>query len=297
MAARIAVLTSGGDAPGMNAVVAGTLQRVQALGGELLGVRDGFLGLAEGRADVLHAEEAERHAHVSGTWLKTSRWPGLREPVGRRACEVAVATLGLGGLVVVGGGGSAHGAGALTSALPVAFVPATIDADVAGSESAVGVDSATAHAVAAIEALRITGRSLPGRAFVLQTLGAPHGHLAAAAAAAAGIEDVLVPEVPYDLRAVAARLRARAGGGDAIVVMSEAIGDAVTVAAALAEHAGMRVHPTILGHAQRAAPPSPFDQAAGRAAGVAAVDVLAEGASAMVALSRTGGLSRAPLGR
>ena len=295
MTLRIGVLTSGGDAPRMNAVVAGACERVEALGGELLGVRDGFLGLAERRAGRVSMDEALRHAGESGTWLRTSRWPGLREAAGRRACQTAAGALGLDGLLVTGGGGSAQGARAVALATPVAFVPSTIDADVAGSESAIGVDSAVAYAVRVIAELRVTGRSLPGRAFVVQTLGAPHGHLATAVAAAAGIDDVLVPERPHDLQAVAARLRARAADGEAIVVMSEALGDAVSTAATLAGHAGVRVHPTILGHAQRGATPSPLDLAAGRASGAAAVDALAERAPAMIALSRTGALRRLPL--
>jgi 6-phosphofructokinase 1 len=219
----------------------------------------------------------------------------VREAAGRRACRDAAAALGLDGLLVIGGGGSAAAARALALGIPVAFVPATIDADVAGSESAVGVDSAVAYGARVVEELRVTGRSLPGRAFVVQTLGAPHGHLAAAVAAAAGVEDVLVPERPRDLEAVAARLRERAARGEAIVVMSEAVGDAVAVSAALAAHAGLRVHPTILGHAQRAARPSPFDVGAGRAAGAAGADALADRATAMVAVSRTGALERRPL--
>lgn len=290
------MLTSGGDAPGMNAVVAGASERVSALGGELLGVRDGFHGLAERRAGPLAAAEAEAHANESGTWLATSRWPGLREAAGRRACRDAIDALALRGLLVVGGGGSAEGARSLTPGLPVAFVPATIDADVAGSGSAVGFDSAVAYGVRVVEALRVTGRSLPGRAFVVQTLGAPHGHLAAAVAAAAGVAELLVPEAPHDLAAVAARLRDRAATGEAIAVMSEAIGDAVAVAATLAEHGGLRVHPTILGHAQRAATPSAFDVAVGRAAGAAGVDALVERASAMIALSATGVARRVALG-
>jgi 6-phosphofructokinase 1 len=279
----------------MNAVIAGASERVEALGGELIGVRDGFLGLAERRMSRAAAVQAQTHARQSGTWLRTSRWPGLREAAGRQACREAVAALALDGLMVIGGGGSAEGLRALALGVPVAFVPATIDADVGDSETAVGVDSAVAYAVRVIDELRVTGRSLPGRAFVVQTLGAPHGHLAAAVAAASGVEDVLVPERPPDLEEVAARLSERAARGEAIVVMSEAIGDAVAMAATLAARAGLRVHPTILGHAQRAATPSRFDVDAGRAAGAAAVDALATRADAMIALSPTGELLLHPL--
>ena len=106
------------------------------------------------------------------------------------------------------------------------------------------MDSAIGYALDVIDRLRVTGRSLPGRAFLVQTLGAPNGYLAAAVAAAAGIEEVLVPERPYDLDDLGRRLRDGAVAGTGIAVMSEAVGDAVGVAAELAARAGIRVHPT-----------------------------------------------------
>ena len=129
----------------------------------------------------------------------------------------------------------------------------------------------------------------------MQTLGAPSGHLADAVAEAAGIDAVLVPERPYDLRALGTRLASAAADGGAIAVMSEAVGDAVTIAAELAQHAGIRVHPTILGHAQRAATPSPRDRSAGEAAGRAAVAALATGRSAFIAVSAAGAVEPFPL--
>ena len=153
------------------------------------------------------------------------------------------------------------------------------------------MDSAIAYAIDAIDRLRITGRSLPGRAFLVQTLGAPNGFLADAVAAAAGIDDVLVPERPYDLDAVADRLRELSETGSAIAVMSEAVGDAVRIAEALAERAGVRVHPTILGHTQRAATPSALDRALGQAAGRAAVSAVARGESAFIGLTSDGAVA------
>jgi 6-phosphofructokinase 1 len=157
------------------------------------------------------------------------------------------------------------------------------------------MDSAIRYALDAIERLRVTGRSLPGRAFVVQTLGAPNGYLADAVAAAAGIDEVLVPERPYDLDKIGLRLRDQAATGAAIAVMSEAVGDAVSIATALAERAGVRVHPTILGHAQRAATPSRLDRAAAEAAGRAAVDELAAGRSTFINVSAAGAAMPTPL--
>jgi 6-phosphofructokinase 1 len=298
MTNAIGILTSGGDAPGMNAVVASACARIVERGGRPYGVVGGFAGLAGRQIEPITVEQAADHRQEPGTWLGSSRWPELREPAGRRACLDALEAAGIESLLVIGGDGSARGASALKaerSGLDLAVVPATIDRNIEASELTIGMDSAVAYALEAIERLRITGRSVPGRAFVIQTLGAPHGFLAEAVAAAAGIEDVIVPERPTDLDAIATRLGELATTGPAIAVMSEAAGDAVRVAEALRERVPLRVHPTILGHAQRAATPSALDRALGQAAGRAAVDRLLEGESAFVGLASDGTVAPVPL--
>jgi 6-phosphofructokinase 1 len=292
---RVGILTSGGDAPGMNAIIAGACEQAERLGGHAQGIHGGFAGLADLRTEPIGAVEARAHLHESGTWLGTSRWPAMRQPDGRRACREAVDALALTGLVVIGGNGSALGAAALADGLPVAFVPATIDRDIDGTDVTVGMDSAVGYAVDTIDRLRVTGRSLPGRAFLVQTLGAPNGFLADAVASAAGIDHVLVPEREYDLDLIARSLRELAQSGSAIAVMSEAVGDAVRIGEALAERAGIRVHPTILGHAQRAATPSAQDRTLGQAAGRAAVEALSQGRSSFIALTAAGTVRSAPL--
>jgi 6-phosphofructokinase len=291
----IGILTSGGDAPGMNAAIAGACDEVERLGGHAVGIRAGFAGLASRRAEPVTATQAREHALESGTWLGTSRWPQLREPQGRAACLEAIEALGITGLLVIGGDGSTKGARALAGAVPVAVVPATIDRDLEGSALTIGMDSAIAYATDVIHRLRVTGRSLPGRAFLVQTLGAPNGFLADAVAEAAGILDVLVPERPFDLDDIGRRLRERAADGSAIAVMSEAVGDAVRVAEALAATSGLRVHPTILGHAQRAATPSALDRTLGEAAGRAAAAALARGESIFAGLTSDGAVAPTPL--
>ena len=275
----------------MNAVVAGACEHAERLGGRAVGIRGGFAGLAEQRADPIALADARANVDESGTWLGTSRWTALSTPEGLELCRRALRDLGLTALLVIGGNGSALGARALADDVPVAFVPATIDRDINGSESTIGIDSAIAYAVATIDQLRITGRSLPGRAFLVQTLGAPNGFLADAVAAAAGLDHALVPEREIDLDAVAAALRELAPSGAAIAVMSEAVGDAVRIGEDLAGRAGIRVHPTILGHAQRAATPSRHDRAMGQAAGRAAVDAVADARSTFIGLGRDGSVS------
>ena len=234
--------------------------------------------------------------HEPGTWLGTSRWPQLREPEGRLACREATEALGLDGLLVIGGDGSTQGARALADALPVAVVPATIDRDLEGTELTIGMDSAIGYAMDAIDRLRITGRSLPGRAFVVQTLGAPNGFLADAVAAAAGIDDVLVPERPFDLDALGAAPASSCR--PAARPSSSCRRPSATRSASpkpSATRSGLRVHPTILGHAQRAATPSALDRALGQAAGRAAVSALADGESAFIGLTPDGAVAPAAL--
>jgi 6-phosphofructokinase/tagatose-1,6-bisphosphate aldolase len=279
----------------MNAAVAAACDRAERDGAEVVGIRGGFAGLAEQRAFALSAGSARAHAHEAGTWLGTTRWPALEEAEGRDACRRALDGLGLDGLVVIGGHGSALGARALAADTHVAFVPATIDHDIAGTELTIGTDSAIGYALATIDQLRITGRSLPGRAFLLQTLGAPNGFLADAVARAAGIDLVLVPERPVDLDAIAAALRERAPAGAAIAVMSEAVGDAVRIGEELARRAGVRVHPSILGHAQRAATPSARDRAMGQDAGALAVEEVVAGRSSFIGLAADGTATASPL--
>jgi 6-phosphofructokinase 1 len=268
----IAVLTSGGDAPGMNAAIAGVSG---ALGADALAVTGGFAGLQAGRLEPLGARRAHRHRTEAGTWLGSSRHPRLDVA----ACVRALA--GADGLVVIGGHGSREGARALAAAgVPVAFVPATIDNDVEGTDTTIGFDSAVAYALGVIGQLRTTGRSLPGRIFVVETLGGPTEHLAVAVARGAAIEHVLVPGAELRVDGLAERAEA----GDAIVVMSEGAGDAVSVAAEITARTGVRARYTILGHAQRAAPPSLDDVALGVAAGRAAAAALTDGRGGFVTL-------------
>jgi 6-phosphofructokinase/myo-inositol catabolism protein IolC len=292
---RLGVLTSGGDAPGMNAVIAGACEQAERLGGRVYGIHGGFAGLAQRRADPISGADARDRMDESGTWLGTSRWAALRSPEGLAECHRALRALDLNALLVIGGNGSAMGARALADAVPVAFVPATIDRDIDRSESTIGMDSAIAYAVATIDQLRVTARSLPGRAFLVQTLGAPNGFLADAVAATAGVDHVLVPERDIDMDAVASALRDLAPNGSAIAVMSEAVGDAVRIGEELAERAGIRVHPTILGHAQRAAAPSAHDRAMGMAAGRAAVEALSAGRSTFISLGKDGTARALPM--
>jgi 6-phosphofructokinase 1 len=289
MRSRVAILTSGGDAPGMNAAIAEVCDAMETRGGSVLGVRWGFAGLARSDVAVIHAHEARRHAAHAGTWLGTSRWPALRDdPECSAICTRVLAAHRASGLIVLGGNGSMLGARRLSEAFsPVVFIPCTIDDDIPGTAASIGTDSAVSYAAEVIDRLLCTGRSLPGRGFLVQTLGAPHRRLTHAVAAAAGVEEVISPE-PHHLERVAERLAELAPAGGAIAVMSESVGDGVTVAAELARRSGVRVHPTVLGHAQRAATLTARDRRLATHAARAAVEQLTKAQSGFITLNADG---------
>ena len=190
------------------------------------------------------------------------------------------------GLVVAGGAGSRAGVDRLRprSPVPIAFVPATIDNDVAGSDETIGFDSAVNHGVRELDSLRATADALRGRAFIVETLGANCGRLAEAIHAASPVAVVLTPEHPLDLEAAAAVLRAATQEGYGIALMTEGCGEAADVGRRLGEMIGSRVRPTVLGHGQRGAPPSARDRTLGLASGRLAVAALHDGRGVDVAI-------------
>ena len=169
-----------------------------------------------------------------------------------------------------------------------------MDRDIAGSDSAVGIDSAVRYAVGASTSCGSPARSLLGRASSSRHSGHHTASSPRPSPPPPASRHVLVPERDIDLDGVAAGLRELAPSGSAIAVMSEAVGDAVRIAKELAARSGVRVHPTILGHAQRAAPPSAHDLTMGRAAGRAAAEALADGRSAFVTLGDDGAVTPVP---
>lgn len=271
---RIGLLTSGGDAPGMNAAIVGAIQRAQELNIELVLISGGYAGLAaRSMVDEPHTVAMERF-HLAGTWLGTSRWAPLCKPTGVHELVAAVADIGLDALIIVGGAGSLAGAGALHRAgVRVVGVPATIDNDLNDCEVTLGADSAINHGVRAIDDVRMTATALPHRAFIVETLGGECGNLARAVAAAANLDLVITPENPVAVDHVIEQLPVRIAEGYGIVVLGEGAGPAQTVADRIGAAIGQRVRVTVLGHGQRAAPPTAFDRLLGLTSGRAAAEL------------------------
>ena len=278
---RIGVLTSGGDAPGMNAAIRAVVRAALAQGWEVWGIRRGYAGLLAGEARPLGARDVGGIIQLGGTILGSARCPEFKTPEGvKRAAEV-LDRLGIEALVVIGGNGSQKGAFALSQeGVPVVGVASTIDNDLWGSDITIGVDTALNVALEAIDRLKTTASS-HNRAFLVEVMGRDCGYLALMAGIAGGAEAVVIPEVPISPESVAEAIRDAYSRGKphAIVVVAEG---AEYNARRLAEyfereHLGYELRVTVLGHVQRGGAPGAFDRLLGTKLGAGAVEALARG--------------------
>jgi 6-phosphofructokinase 1 len=283
---RIAVLTSGGDAPGMNAAIRAVVRTALDKGWEALGVRDGFAGLMAGRFVPLGARDVGGVLQLGGTFLGSARSPEFKEARGQQRALDALAHHEVDALVVVGGNGSQAGAHALqTRGFRVVGIASTIDNDLHGADVTIGVDTALNVALEAIDRLRVTAAS-HRRAFLVEVMGRDSGYLALMAGIAGGAEVVVIPEVevgPDDVAAEIRRMYER-GKHHALIVVAEGARCGV---AALSERlpqadVGFDLRATILGHVQRGGAPTAFDRLLASRSGAAAVDQLAAGASGVL---------------
>lgn len=292
---RLGVLTSGGDAPGMNAAIRAVTRSAVGRGWTVSGVEDGYDGLMAGRARDLGPRQVGGVLDRAGTLLGSARAPAMRSDEGQLAACRSIERLGLDALVVIGGGGSQAGAAALTlRGVPVVGVASTIDNDLVGSDPTLGVDTALTVALEAIDRLRATAAS-HRRVLVAEVMGRDCGYLALAAAVAGGAEAVVLPELPPAPGEVREKLEsARAlGKAHAIVVVAEgAAGGAAALAGRLG---GFDVRVTVLGHVQRGARPTLFDRLLGTRLGVGAVDALASGVTGVLVGHTGGAIVHTPL--
>lgn len=263
---RIAVLTSGGDAPGMNAAIRAVVRTALAEGAETLGVRRGYAGLIEGAFVALGARDVGGIIQQGGTILGSARCDEFKTEEGRRAGLQELSDAGLEGLVVIGGNGSQAGAHALFEAgFPVVGVASTIDNDLYGSDITIGVDTALNVALEAIDRLKVTASSHQ-RVFLVEVMGRDSGYLALMAGIAGGAEAIILPEVDTDPDRVAAELRAayERGKPHALVVVAEgARWNTEHLVRHFREHRdriGFEVRATVLGHVQRGGTPGAFDR-------------------------------------
>lgn len=293
---RIALLTSGGDAPGMNAALRGAARVGAALGLEVLGVEDGYVGLLDGRVRPMQLREVDEAARFGGTVLGSARSKVFPTPDGQRRARVVLAEHRVAALVVIGGNGSLTGARAVSDAVAVAGIPASIDNDLACTSMAVGVDTALNTIMDACDRIADTAGA-HRRTFVIEVMGRDCGYLAMTAAVASGADAVLVPEANRDeaaivdgvARAMEAAYARDSGKRRVLVVKAEGV---KLDAARLKERIEARVasslpdvetRVTVLGHVVRGGAPTAFDRLLGARLANAAVRALAAGDSGFMA--------------
>jgi 6-phosphofructokinase 1 len=283
MMKRVAVLTSGGDAPGMNAAIRSVVRTGLHKEWEIFGVRQGYDGLINGNVMPLRARDVSGIIQMGGTVLGSARCPEFKTEDGRLKALRALNQQDIEALVVIGGNGSQSGACALwRMGFPVVGVASTIDNDLYGSEITIGVDTALNIALEAIDRLKVTASSHQ-RAFLIEVMGRNCGYLALMSAIAGGAEAVCIPEVETDPEALAREVRDSYSRGKShamIVVAEGAKYNADALLHYFAQHRdrlGFELRATTLGHVQRGGAPGAFDRLLATRLGAAATEHIARG--------------------
>lgn len=279
---RIAVLTSGGDAPGMNAAVRAVVRAAIGRGVEVFGVRRGYNGLINGDMEQMNLRSVSDIIHRGGTVLYTARSTEFKTPEGVQKAADNCREMGIDGVVVIGGDGSFRGAQDLTHAgIPCIGLPGTIDNDIACCEQTIGYDTALNTCMEMVDKLRDTAES-HDRCSVIEVMGRHAGYLALNVGIAVGATTILVPEVPYDFeRDIIGRMKKTSATGKKhfIIIVAEGIGGVVEIAKKIEEETGVETRATILGHVQRGGSPTVRDRVLASRMGYRAVELLLSGKS------------------
>ncbi|MEJ2012056.1 MAG: 6-phosphofructokinase [Anaerolineales bacterium] len=279
----LGILTSGGDAPGINPSIRASVRTAIFHGLDVIGIQEGFDGLIRGEMEVLRARDVGGILQRGGTFLRTARCPQFKEHLGQRQALRELNESGIDAMVVIGGDGTMRGAHVLAGmGVPVIGVPASIDNDVWGTDMSLGVDTALNTIMDAVDKLRDTASSHQ-RAFLVVTMGRNCGYLALITGVICGAEVVIIPEKEIPLDEIAGRIEQayERGKTHAIIVMAEGASYSPDqVVRALEEgEVGFETRVTILGHVPRGGIPSAFDRMLATRMGVRAVDALLEGIS------------------
>ncbi len=286
---RIGVLTSGGDAPGMNAAIRSVVRSALARGIEVIGIRRGWQGLITGDFVQMDSSSVSRIINRGGTILYTARSEEFRTEEGQKKAAATCKLLGLDGIVAIGGDGTFRGAQDLSRhGIAVVGIPGTIDNDIVCTDYTIGFDTAANTAVECIDRLRDTMQSHE-RCAVVEVMGRHAGYLALYVGLATGATAVLVPETEYNFdEHVAEKIRqARLGGRtNFMIVVAEGAASAMAVGEEIREKLGLDPRVTILGHIQRCGDPTAKDRVLATRMGHEAVRVLAEGGTNKVVIDR-----------
>ena len=276
---RIGVLTSGGDAPGMNAAVRAVVRAAISKGMNVYGIHRGYVGLLTGDIFKMDEKSVSDIIHNGGTVLYTARCPEFKTKEGVAKAKAKCDELGIEGLVVIGGDGSFRGAADLSAMGMLCIgLPGTIDNDIACTDYTIGFDTAMNTAMDLVDKLRDTSQS-HDRISVVEVMGRGAGHIAVNTGIACGATDIITKEVPYDLDQIAQTMLKKKANGkqNFVVVVAESIGHAHEIADELQKKTGIEARATVLGHVQRGGRPTVRDRVEATRMGYYAVELLEKG--------------------
>ncbi len=297
---KIAVLTSGGDAPGMNACIRAVVRCGVKQKWEVIGIRRGYAGLLEEELVKLGARSVANIIHRGGTFLETARCEEMKTKQGLDRAIDVLRRNAIGGLITIGGDGTFRGAAALaeTGEVCAIGIPGTIDNDVYGTDYAIGFDTATNTALDAIDKIRDTAGSLQ-RPFFIEVMGKERGFIALAVGVAGGAEDILIPEVETRIEELCLDIKQnlQRGKKSSIVIVAEGddAGGVFRVAQQVWERLRLDYRVCVLGHIQRGGSPTARDRVLASKLGAAAIDALADGKSGYMVGELKGEIVLTPL--
>ncbi|MCB5725771.1 6-phosphofructokinase [Mitsuokella jalaludinii] len=281
----IAVMTSGGDSPGMNAAARAVVRTALYEGVKVYGINNGYQGMLDDDIEELTSRSVSDLIQRGGTFLGTARCPEFKTPEGRRKGYENLVKRGIEGLVIIGGDGSLTGGSLLSkeTGLPIVGLPGTIDNDVWGMDYTIGCDTAANTIVDAINKLRDTA-SAHRRIMLVEVMGRNSGWLAMMSGIAGGAEFVLVPEVKFNIDSMCEEIKAMydAGKRYSIIVVAEGAGSAIEIGKAVEEKTGIDTRVSVLGHIQRGGSPSVEDRMKASMLGEKAALAIISGASDIV---------------
>lgn len=275
----IGVLTSGGDAPGMNAAVRAVVRTAIALGMNVKGIRRGYNGLIEGDIIDLDVRSVSDIIHRGGTFLYTARSPRFKTEEGVMEAIANCKKFGIEGIAVIGGDGSYRGARELSNhGIPCIGIPGTIDNDISSTEYTIGFDTAMNTAMEMVDKIRDTAQS-HDRCSVVEVMGRHAGYIALQTGIAVGATAILVPEVDHDINMVINKIKEtqKTGKKHFIIVVAEGVGGVEEIAEKIEATTGIESRATVLGHVQRGGSPTVRDRVMATQLGNAAVHLLYKG--------------------
>jgi len=281
---RLGVLTSGGDAPGMNACIRAIVRSAASYGIKVIGIKRGYAGLLEDKFIELNPRSVANIIHRGGTFLETARCEEMKTPDGVKRSIEALERNDIEALITIGGDGTFRGAVALSQAgkIKIIGIPGTIDNDVYGTDFTIGFDTAINTALDAIDKIRDTAESLQ-RPFFIEVMGKSTGFIALDVGIAGGAEDVLIPEIKTKIEDICMNIEQnfKKGKRSSIIVVAEGddAGGVFQIAQQVWERLKLEYRICVLGHIQRGGSPTVRDRILASRLGVAAVDMLVQGKS------------------